>query len=133
MYQKFKINKNFNKKTAELIIKKWMIEDNKVFHLIGCTKKNNIRDFYEKIGNTIGKYHMLAEDVKLGDRSSQKANKIWMDVRYDSNIDDWWENAYLDEEMDLISDNGIYDENLNFFIEYAGEFHDINEFLSARL
>lgn len=88
MYQKFKINKNFNKKTAELIIKKWMIEDNKVFHLIGCTKKNNIRDFYEKIGNTIGKYHMLAEDVKLGDRSSQKANKIWMDVRYDSNIDD---------------------------------------------
>ena len=52
---------------------------------------------------------------------------------YASNIDDWWENAYLDEEMDLISDNGIYDENLNFFIEHEGKFHDINEFLSARL
>ena len=52
---------------------------------------------------------------------------------YDSNIDDWWENTYLDEEMDLISDNGIYDENLNFFIECAGKFHDINEFLSARI
>ena len=24
---------------------------------------------------------------------------------YDSNIDNWWENAYLDEEMDLIADN----------------------------
>jgi hypothetical protein len=52
---------------------------------------------------------------------------------YDSNIDDWWENAYLDEEMDLISDNGSYDENLNFFIEHDGKFHDINEFLSAKL
>ncbi len=52
---------------------------------------------------------------------------------YASNIDDWWENAYLDEEMDLISDNGSYDENLNFFIDYEGKFHDINEFLSARL
>ncbi len=88
MYQKLKITKNFNKKTAELIIKKWRNEDNKVFHLIGSTNKNNIRDFYEKIGNTVGKYHMLAEDVKLGDRSNQKANKIWMDVRYDSNIYD---------------------------------------------
>ncbi len=90
MYQKFNINKNFNKETAKSIIETWKIEDNKVFHLINNTKENNIRDFYEKIGNIIGKYHMLAEDVKLGDRSNQQANKIWMDVRYDSNI----ENAY---------------------------------------
>ena len=52
---------------------------------------------------------------------------------YNSNIDEWWENAYLDEEMDLISDNGNYDENLNYFIESKGKFHDINEFIAARL
>ena len=63
---------------------------------------------------------------------------------YHSNIDEWWENAYLDEEMDLISDNFsfdkncfpssfFYDENLNFFIEHEGKFHYINEFLSAKL
>ena len=32
---------------------------------------------------------------------------------YNSNIDEWWKKAYLDEEMDLISTNGNYDENLN--------------------
>ena len=88
MIQRYNINKNFDKETAKSIIKTWMIEDNKVFHLISNTEKNNIRDFYEKIGNIIGKYNKLAEDVKLGDRTSQQANKIWMDVRYDSSIDD---------------------------------------------
>ena len=88
MIQQFNIKKKFSKETAKLIIKKWMIDDNKVFHLISSAKKNDIRDFYEKIGNIIGKYKLLAEDVNLGDRSSQKANKIWMDVRYDSNIKD---------------------------------------------
>tara|TARA_B100001287_G_C22456867_1_gene423182 strand:- start:8 stop:136 length:129 start_codon:yes stop_codon:yes gene_type:complete len=39
---------------------------------------------------------------------------------------------YLNEEMDLILDNGSYDENLIFLIEHEGKFH-INEFLSARL
>ena len=88
MFQQFNIDKDFNKETAKSIIKKWMIEDNKVFHLISNTEKNNIRDFYEKIGNIIGKYQHLAEDIKLGNRSNQRANKIWMDVRYDSNIVD---------------------------------------------
>ena len=88
MFQRFNIDKDFNKETAKSIIKTWMIEDNKVFHLISNTEKNNIRDFYEKIGNIIGKYQHLAEDIKLGNRSNQQANKIWMDVRYDSNIVD---------------------------------------------
>lgn len=88
MYQKFNLGKNLSKEIANLIIEKWVIDDNKVFHLTSNIKKNNIRDFYEEIGNNIGKYHMLAEDVKLGDRYNQKANKIWMDVRYDSKIVD---------------------------------------------
>ena len=88
MLQQFNIKENLNKETVKLIIDAWMIEDNKVFHLISNTKKDDIRDFYENIGNIIGKYKFLGEDVKLGNRSSQKANKIWMDVRYDSNIKD---------------------------------------------
>ena len=88
MIQQFNINKNFDNETAISIVNSWMVDDNKIFHLISDAKKNHIRDFYEKIGNAIGKYHMLAEDVNLGDRSKQKSNKIWMDVRYDSNIND---------------------------------------------
>ncbi len=88
MIQQFTIKKNFNKQLAKSILDQWMIEDNKVFHLVSEFEKDNIRDYYEKIGNVIGKYKMLGEDVNLGNRSNQKANKVWMDVRYDSNIND---------------------------------------------
>lgn len=90
MIQQFDINKNFNRDILEIIIKAWKVKENKVFHLKSNIQKDYIREFYEKIGNKIGQYEMLAEDVKLGDRGDQKADKIWMDVRYDSNID----NAY---------------------------------------
>jgi|TARA_B110000027_G_scaffold132202_1_gene157898 alpha-ketoglutarate-dependent taurine dioxygenase len=88
MIKQYTIKEDFNKKIAKSIIDAWMIEGNKVFHLISNTPKDRIRDFYEKIGNMVGKYKLLAEDVNLGDRSNQQANKIWMDVRYDSNIND---------------------------------------------
>jgi len=88
MLQQFNIKKNLNKELAKSIIDAWMIENNKIFHLISDAKKNDIRDFYERIGNIIGEYKHLGEDVKLGSRSKQKANKIWMDVRYDSAIKD---------------------------------------------
>ena len=88
MIKQYNIKKNLNKKLANSIIKAWMIEDNKIFHIKSNIKKENIRSFYEKIGNKIGKFKMLAEDVNLGDRNNQKANKIWMDVRYDSRIND---------------------------------------------
>ena len=53
---------------------------------------------------------------------------------YNGDIDDWWENRYLDEEMELISDNGSYDENIEFFIEdESGNNHDIHDFLSKYL
>jgi alpha-ketoglutarate-dependent taurine dioxygenase len=88
MIQQFNINQNFNNKTAISIVNSWMDDGNKIFHLISDSKKNEVRDFYERVGNTFGKYHMLAEDVQLGGRSNQKSNKIWMDVRYDSSIND---------------------------------------------
>ena len=88
MIKQYTIKENFNKKIAKSIRDAWKIEDNKVFHLISNTPKDDIRNFYEKVGNMVGNYKLLAEDVNLGDRSSQQANKIWMDVRYDSNIND---------------------------------------------
>lgn len=88
MIQEYSINEKFNKDLAKSIINSWMIEENKVFHLISNIQKDKIRDFYEKIGNMIGEYKLLSEDVSLGDRSSQQANTIWMEVRYDSNIND---------------------------------------------
>ena len=88
MIQQFKIDKNFNRELADILIKTWVINDNKVFHLTRNIETKNIRDFYEKFGNLIGKYYFLGEDVKLGDRSQQSANKIWMEVRYDTKIND---------------------------------------------
>ena len=88
MIQQYNIRDNLNNQMAESIIDAWENDYNKVFHLKNDNLTENIRDFYEEIGNTIGEYKFLAEDVKLGDRSSQKANKIWMEVRYDSNIKD---------------------------------------------
>ena len=54
MLQQFNIKKNLNKELAKSIIDAWMIENNKIFHLISDAKKNDIRDFYERIGNIIG-------------------------------------------------------------------------------
>ncbi len=86
MIKEYTIKEKFNKKISESILKAWMLEENKVFHLKNNIHQKNIRNFYEKIGNMIGSFKLLAEDVNLGDRSSQKADKIWMEVRYDSNI-----------------------------------------------
>lgn len=86
MIQQFNIEENLDKKTTKSINKAWILDDNKVFHLKSNIRKDYIREFYEKIGNIIGEYKMLAEDVKLGNRDKQRADKIWMDVRYDSNI-----------------------------------------------
>lgn len=90
MLKQYTINKKFNEKTSESILAAWMLEENKIFHLKNNEHQVNIRDFYEKVGNIIGNFKLLAEDVSLGDRSKQKANKIWMEVRYDSSI----QNAY---------------------------------------
>lgn len=88
MIKEYIIKEKFNKKISESILKAWMIEENKVFYLKNNIQQKNIRDFYEKIGSMIGDFKLFAEDVSLGDRSCQKAEKIWMEVRYDSSIKD---------------------------------------------
>lgn len=88
MIKQINISSDFNEEIASTILEAWGHEDIKVIHLINEEKPDDIRDFYEKKGCLIGEYKLLAEDVSLGDRSNQKANKIWMDVRYDSNIKD---------------------------------------------
>ena len=90
MLQQFTIKEKFIEKISKSITEKWIIENNKVFHLKTDIQTSNIRDFYENIGNMIGSFKMFGEDVHLGDRSKQKANKTWMEVRYDSSIS----NAY---------------------------------------
>ena len=92
MICKFDIKNKLEKQTAKLIVSSWKNDKVKVIHLSSNLKKykdkDNVRDFYEKFGNEIGEYKMFAEDVKLGDRNNQKSEKIWMDVRYDLNIND---------------------------------------------
>ena len=52
---------------------------------------------------------------------------------FKGDVDAWWENAYLDEEMELISDNGHYGENYEFFIEEDGKLFDVHEYLTGKL
>jgi len=52
---------------------------------------------------------------------------------FNGDVDAWWENAYLDEEMELISDNGNYGENYEFFIEEDGKLFDVHEYLTGKL
>ena len=108
MIQQYTIKEYFNKEIVKSIIDSWMIEDNKVFHLKKDTQEDNIRDFYERIGNIIGEYKLLAEDVKLGGRSNQQANKIWMDVRYDSNIKDAYRHS---SDSQPLHTDGSYNPN----------------------
>ena len=81
MIQEYTIKNKSNKELSKFIIDSWKVEENKVFHLKNNIKKNKILSFYENLGNTVGSFKKLAEDVKLGDRSSQQANKIWTEVR----------------------------------------------------
>ena len=51
---------------------------------------------------------------------------------FNGDVEEWWENSYLDEEMDLISDNGSYDENIMYYVEDEnGKFHDIFDYLNT--
>ena len=88
MLQQFDLTNGFNNTSTKSIIDNWKIEDNKVFHLKNSCQIKEIRNYYEKVGNTIGEFKLFAEDVELGNRFNQQANKIWMDVRYDSKISD---------------------------------------------
>lgn len=51
---------------------------------------------------------------------------------FNGDVEEWWENSYLYEEMDLISDNGSYDENIMYYVEDEnGKFHDIFDYLNT--
>lgn len=90
MIQEYTIKNKSNKEISKFLIDSWKLEEKKVFHLKNNIKKNKILSFYENLGNIVGSFKKLAEDVKIGDRSSQQANKIWTEVRYDSKF----KNAY---------------------------------------
>ena len=63
--EKDTINKNLNKQIVKSIIDAWMVDENKVFHLKNDNLKDNVRDFYESIGNMIGNYKWQAYRMGL--------------------------------------------------------------------
>lgn len=54
---------------------------------------------------------------------------------HEGNIDSWWENEFMDIQMDMdIIDEGNYSENLEFFIEdEKGISHNLFEFLESQI
>ncbi len=61
----------------------WLNNDLKVFVLKANRRPANVKDFYESVFEHLGTPVPLAEDVKLGDRGSQRTGEIWFEVRYD--------------------------------------------------
>lgn len=61
----------------------WEDPSLKVFVLKSSGKPNNVKAYYESIFEHLGTPVPLAEDVKLGDRGSQRTGEIWFEVRYD--------------------------------------------------
>ncbi len=44
--------------------------------------REDVHGFYDRLLPKIGTPHLLAEDVKVGDRNVQRSGEIWMEVRY---------------------------------------------------
>jgi alpha-ketoglutarate-dependent taurine dioxygenase len=102
IFEKNSLNEN---SLIKLIKKSWKNEKNKVFFLKRRNEISDVRNYYEKLSNQIGSLKKFAEDVRLGDRYNQKANKIWMEIRYDSKI----KNAYRhSQEPQPLHTDGSY-------------------------
>lgn len=99
MIKKFQLTSDLNQKLIDSITNAWLVAENKVFHLTSNEPSQNVRNFYESLGKKIGKFYNLAEDVSLGDRNNQKNNKIWMEVRYDSKIQDAYRHSSNPQPM----------------------------------
>jgi alpha-ketoglutarate-dependent taurine dioxygenase len=83
MIQEIKFNiDNFAAIKSELL-QYWENKNIKVFVLKANKRPSNVKAFYENAFEHLGTPVPLAEDVKLGDRGSQRTGDIWFEVRYD--------------------------------------------------
>lgn len=60
----------------------------KVIHIRGVKPEGDLRDFYWRMFERVGKPMALAEDATVGDRSQQRTGSYWMEVRYDPAVPD---------------------------------------------
>lgn len=55
----------------------------KVIHIRGPKPEADIRDFYWRMFERVGKPMAMAEDATVSDRDQQRTGDYWMEVRYD--------------------------------------------------
>ena len=60
----------------------------KVIHIRGPKPEGDLRDYYWRFFESVGKPMALAEDATLGDRDQQRTGSYWMEVRYDPAVPD---------------------------------------------
>lgn len=60
----------------------------RVVHLAGVRPGEDLRDYYGRFFDLVGRPVPLGEDASLGDRDHQRSGEIWMEVRYDPDIPD---------------------------------------------
>lgn len=71
---------------ARAVLDAW--PSSRVVHLAGVQPNEDLREFYGRMFDLVGRAEPLAEDVSVGDRDHQRTGEIWMQVRYDPTIPD---------------------------------------------
>jgi len=71
---------------AQAVLGAW--PSSRVVHLAGLRPTEDLREFYGRMFDLVGRAEPLAEDVSAGDRDHQRTGEIWMQVRYDPSIPD---------------------------------------------
>jgi alpha-ketoglutarate-dependent taurine dioxygenase len=90
MLRTYKINNNKDK-IIKIFSEDWKNKKNKVFHFTNLkTLNTDVRNFYEFFFSKVVNFKNFAEDAKINNRSKQRTNSIWMEVRFDPKI----KNAY---------------------------------------
>ena len=59
MIKVFELKNNLDQKTIGSILNEWSQHQNKIFHLKSNIPKDQVRNFYENVGISIGKLHYL--------------------------------------------------------------------------
>lgn len=71
---------------ADAVLAAW--PHNRVIHLSGLRPDEDLREFYGRMFELVGRAEPLAEDATVADRERQRSGEIWFEVRYDPSIPD---------------------------------------------
>ncbi len=83
---------------SSLILEAW--NRCRVLHIRNpALRPDDVRAFYDRILPSIGTPYLLAEDVNVGDRNSQRSGELWMEVRYVPGVEDAYRHSANEQPL----------------------------------